>query len=100
MITKLTKEQELGIAEWQKHCLQIGRDTSPVNKEVVEKSWCEFYKILGKKEPMFWYNQSPFQAQIIINLFQKGSFKDITNIVSNIKSNIDSNTYMVRSKAR
>ena len=68
-VEKLTKEQEIGVLDWQKHCLDIGRDTSPINKKLTEKSWIKFYEILGKKKPLFWYCQSPLQAQIIINIF-------------------------------
>ena len=47
MITKLTQEQEKGIFEWRENCLKIGRDTSPVNKELTEKSWKKFYNMLN-----------------------------------------------------
>ena len=46
-ITQLTKKQEQGIIEWREHCLKIGRDTSPINKPIVESSWKKFYKILN-----------------------------------------------------
>ncbi len=99
MITKLTKEQEKGIIEWRDHCLKIGRDTSPINKELTEKSWKKFYKILGKKEPRFWYCQSPMQANIVINILEKfdgeggARIRDNIqkNIVNNIKDNIRNN---------
>jgi len=95
MIEKLTKKQEAGITEWQQHCLKIGRDTSPINKPVVEKAWKEFYKILGKKEPKFWYCQSPLQAQIIINIFPEiqkiFSIEKGANIGANIWVNIGAN---------
>jgi len=96
VITKLTPKQEKGITEWQQHCLKIGRDTSPINKKVVELSWKKFYKILNKKEPLFWYCQSPLQAQIIINIFPeivklfKISDKG-ANIEANIRANIEAN---------
>ena len=64
VLEKLTKEQEKGILDWQQHCLKIGRDTSPINKKLVEQSWGKFYKILNKEKPLFWYCQSPLQAQI------------------------------------
>ncbi len=51
MITKLTKEQEQGILDWQKHCLAIGRDTSSINKKLTEEAWLKFYEILNKKKP-------------------------------------------------
>lgn len=51
-IDNLTPEQERGIWEWQQHCLAIGRDTSPIDKDTVEKSWTKFYEILGKKKPL------------------------------------------------
>jgi hypothetical protein len=96
MITKLTREQEKGIFEWQQHCLKIGRDTSPINKELVEKSWKKFYGILDKKEPLFWYCQSPLQAQIIMNIFSEvvKIFKILdkrANIWANIGANIMAN---------
>ncbi len=88
MITKLTEQQERGIQEWQQHCLKIGRDISPINKEVTESSWKKFYKILDKGEPSFWYCQSPLQAQIIINIFPE--IQKISNVKNgaNIKNNI------------
>jgi len=91
MITKLTKKQEDGIIEWREHCLKIGRDTSPINKELTETSWNKFYKMLGKKEPTFWYCQSPLQAQVVINLLQQRFFKDIFNLRNNIRNNISNN---------
>ena len=90
MITKLTKKQEDGIIEWREHCLKIGRDTSPINKELTETSWNKFYKMLGKKEPTFWYCQSPLQAQVVINLLQQRFFKDIFNLRNDIRSKIRS----------
>lgn len=92
----LTKKQEDGVIEWKNHCLSIGRDTSPVDKQTTEKSGKKFYKILGKKEPSFRYFQSPFQMQIAINTF-KDSARCIvmdnvwSNIVDNIWYNIMSN---------
>ena len=99
MITKLTKEQEKGIIDWRNHCLEIGYDTSSINKEVVENSWTKFYKILGYKKPTFWYCQSPLQAQIIINIFpeiekiikQTKGENIRNNIGNNIEKNIESN---------
>lgn len=95
MIEKLTKEQEAGIKEWQEHCLKIGRDTSPVNKKIVEQSWLKFYKILGKEKPSFWYCQSPLQAQIIINIFPEiqkiFDIKKGANIWADIRANIGDN---------
>ena len=89
MIEKLTKEQEKGILDWQQHCLKIGRDTSPINKKLVEQSWGKFYKILNKEKPLFWYCQSPLQAQIIINIFPEivKIFK-VTDKGDNIRANI------------
>ena len=96
-IEKLTLEQEKGIKEWQEHCLKIGRDTSPINKKLSEKSWIKFYEILGKKKPFFWYCQSPLQAQIIINMFpeiQKIFFIEKgANIWANIWDNIRDNIW-------
>ena len=91
-IEKLTPKQERGIIEWREHCLKIGRDTSPVNKELTEISWKKFYKILNKKEPKFWYCQSPLQAQIIMNIFPDivRVFK-ITEKGANIRDNIEDN---------
>src|SRR3990167_9394349 len=97
MIEKLTKEQELGILEWQQHCLKIGRDTSPVNKKLTEESWNKLYFILKKNIPSFWYCQSPLQAQIIINIWPeiekiiKSSLGD--NIWNNIGNNIRDNIW-------
>ena len=95
MITKLTQEQEKGILEWQQHCLAIGRDTSPINKPLVEQSWNKFYKILGFDSPKFWYCQSPLQAQIIINIFpeiEKILKQDIwANLRANLRANIWAN---------
>jgi hypothetical protein len=101
-IKKLTQEQERGIIEWREYCLKIGKDTSPVNKELTEKSWKKFYQILKKEEPSFWYCQSPLQAQIIINIFpeivkmlnirnKKINIGD--NIWDNIRANIVDNTW-------
>jgi len=94
MITKLTEKQKKGIDDWTEHCLKIGRDTSPINKEITETSWKKVYKILNKKEPKFWYCQSPLQAQIVINsLFSKKNVgKNIgTNIAENIRRKIRNN---------
>ncbi len=91
MLNKLTQEQEKGIIEWREHCLKIGRDTSPINKELVERSWIKFYQMLNKEKPLFWYCQSPLQAQIIINIFPE--IQKIINIDkgTNIKANIGNN---------
>src|SRR3990167_8894364 len=88
MIEKLTKEQELGISEWQQHCLKIGRDTSPVNKKLTEESWKKFYFILKKNTPSFWYCQSPLQAQIIINIWPKIEKIIKLSLGANIRANI------------
>ena len=92
MITKLTAEQERGVVEWREHCIRIGRDTSSINKTVAEKSWSEFYKILNMEKPLFWYCQSPLQAQIIINIFPEiqkiFKIKKGDNIEANIRANI------------
>ncbi len=87
MITNLTLEQEKGIEEWRDLCLGIGRDTTPVQKSVVEKAWIELYKTLGYGKPKFWYCQSPLQAQIIINSW--GNIRE--NILENIEVNIGEN---------
>jgi len=94
VIEKLTPKQEKGITEWREHCLKIGRDTSPINKPLTEQSWKKFYKILGKKEPFFWYCQSPLQAQIILNIFPEivRIFK-ITGKGANIEANIRANIW-------
>jgi hypothetical protein len=106
-IEKLTPEQEKGIVEWRDHCLKIGRDISPVNRPMVEKSWKKFYKMLNMSEPKFWYCQSPLQAQIIINIFPEiqkavGKIYDIKlnkganiwdNIGANIRANIRANIW-------
>src|SRR3990167_10132445 len=95
MITKLTAEQERGVVEWREHCIRIGRDTSSINKTVAEKSWSEFYKILNMEKPLFWYCQSPLQAQIIINIFPEiqkiFKIKKGDNIWDNIEANIRAN---------
>src|SRR3990167_781108 len=91
MIEKLTKEQELGISEWQQHCLKIGRDTSPVNKKLTEESWKKFYFILKKNTPSFWYCQSPLQAQIIINIWPKIEKIIKLSLGANIRANIGEN---------
>src|SRR3990167_2047835 len=95
MITKLTAEQERGVVEWREHCIRIGRDTSSINKTVAEKSWSEFYKILNMEKPLFWYCQSPLQAQIIINIFPEiqkiFKIKKGDNIWDNIWANIGDN---------
>ena len=97
-IDKLTPKQEKGLTEWREHCLNIGRDTSPINKDLTEKSWKKFYQILGKKEPVFWYCQSPLQAQIVINIFPEiVKIFEITdkgaNIGANIRANIGDNIW-------
>src|SRR3990167_6078121 len=91
MIEKLTKEQELGISEWQQHCLKIGRDTSPVNKKLTEESWKKFYFILKKNTPSFWYCRSPLQAQIIINIWPKIEKIIKLSLGENIRANIGEN---------
>ena len=83
-ITKLTEKQIKGIIEWRDHCLEIGRDCGEVSKATTEKVWCSFYKKLNLQKPMFWYCQSPYQAQILINYFK-------TNIGENILGNIQGN---------
>jgi len=91
-IDKLTPKQEKGLTEWREHCLNIGRDTSPINKDLTEKSWKKFYQILGKKEPVFWYCQSPLQAQIVINIFPEiVKIFEITDKGANIGDNIRAN---------
>ena len=79
------------IIEYQKEGLDIGRDTGPVDRETTERVFSEFYKRLGEKKPAFWYCQSPFQAQIIINLLENIDENIAENIGSNIESNIRSN---------
>lgn len=91
MITQLTKEQEEGITLWREHCIKIGRDTSPINKELTEKSFNEFYEILKKDKPLFWYCQSPMQAQIIINIFSRQNINE--NVGHNINDNIEENIW-------
>ena len=94
MITELTEKQKEAMAEWRNHCLEIGRDTSAVNKKLTEESWSKFYDILKLKTPKFWYCQSPFQAQIIINIFPNiEKIFDNFNIGQNLDQNLDQNIW-------
>ena len=92
MITELTKKQQKGIKEWQEYCLKIGRDTSPINKELIETSWNKFYQKMGFKQPKYWYCQSPLQAMIIINLWPEiTKIFNVTDSGDNIWDNIRAN---------
>jgi len=103
MITELTAKQEKGIKEWRDHCLAIGRDTSPVDREATMSVFNDFYKRLGYKPPRYWWCQSPFSARTIINLFKNGTIgiikKEIGNNIednlgTNIRVNIEDNIWM------
>ena len=96
MITELTKKQQELIKETRNDGLRIGRDVSPVDRKTTEKVFREFYKILNKKTPIFWYCQSPLSATIIINLLntRQNIRKNIwKNIWQNIKQNIRQNIW-------
>ncbi len=91
-ITELTEEQKQGMVKWRDHCLNIGRDIGAIDKVATEEVWCYFYKKLNIKKPMFWYCQSPYQAQIVINFFKKNIGDNIgDNIRDNIGDNIRGN---------
>lgn len=69
MSIKLTKEQEEQILKWQDKCLEIGRNCNSIDKKVIEENWDKLYKEGGLEKPLYWYCQSPKQAQLILNLF-------------------------------
>ncbi|MCB4791081.1 MAG: hypothetical protein LHV68_04255 [Elusimicrobia bacterium] len=68
MIEKLTREQEDQLIEYREYCLKMGMCTERADKDRSENAITQFYYMLGKQKPYFWWCQSILQAEIIMNL--------------------------------
>ena len=92
MITKLTKKQEKFLVEYRKEMLRYGRSTEPSDRKTTEKSISFLYKKMNKKEPNFFWFDSPFSGTIGIEILKDKKFqKIIKNFGSNLWSNLESN---------
>ena len=88
-IETLTKEQEEKIPIYlQKYYDRVYKGLK-IDKSKAEKSIKNIYTNAGYKEPIIWYCQSPWQAQIVINLLKESNLG--SNIESNLRSNLGSN---------
>ena len=88
-IETLTKEQEEKIPIYlQKYYDRVYKGLK-IDKSKAEKSIKNIYTNAGYKEPIIWYCQSPWQAQIVINLLKESNL--YSNLNSNLRSNLESN---------
>ena len=92
-ISKLTKEQEKQLIEYRQYCLNRGRATDEIDKDKIEKSLMNLYWEINFNKPYFWYCDSIWQAQIIINLVKNNNLWDIGNNLGNLWDNLGSNLW-------
>jgi len=70
-VEKLTTEQQAHLEAYFQDCLhKIGLNTARANFDVAEGVMTDFYARIGKKKPAFILCDSPFQAQVYMNLLQ------------------------------
>ena len=92
MIYKLTKKQEQQLIEYRDYCYQRGTCSDPVDKEKAEKSVSQIYNEINKKPPRFWYVDSIFMAQIVLNVLKPNLRDNLwANLEDNLRANLEDN---------
>jgi hypothetical protein len=91
MIEKLTTKQEVQLETHKAEWLNYGRSTEPMDKKTAVAALKYFYQRLGKKTPYFWFCDSPFQANLLLNILNDGKLGD--NLRANLRDNLGDNLW-------
>jgi hypothetical protein len=82
----MTPEQTAAMYRHRDEALAWGRCTDPANKPEAERVVMEFYAKIGKPTPRFWWCQSPWQAQMVMNIA-----KNAKALPDNLRANLGDN---------
>ncbi len=76
------------MVSWRDECLKIGLSTDKMDAQASVEVLTDFYRRIGKPTPKFFLCQSPFQAQLEINILRSGK---LANLVANLQDNLGDN---------
>ena len=97
-INELTSSQGKRLIEFRDKWLAIGLSTERIDKKTTVKVISSFYQKLGEEAPRVWWCDSPFQAQLIMNLFKNDKGDNLSdNLRANLRANLGDNLSDTRS---
>jgi len=93
-IKALTQEQEKQLEIFRQEWLAVGLSTQEADRRASEAVILDFYSRIGKSAPVFWWTESPLQANLGIALLKNNLRANLwDNLRDNLRANLRANLW-------